>query len=183
MTNTINSRPMKNRSFSPWKKRPKKYHETQKTNVLVVPTSKSKYEIVVYTDGACSKGHGGWAASLYFADGTIYLYGNEENTTNNRMELLAAIKALEYLNVACTVYLYSDSQYVVRGINSHLHIWQENAWTTKANTPVQNQDLWQLLWKQMQKHTVIARWVKGHNNNPNNEKVDGLAQYSRTIRN
>lgn len=136
-----------------------------------------EYQISIYTDGSCtSSGVGGWAASLYFADGTIHLYGNEMNTTNNRMEMTAVIKALEYLQFPCIVHLYADSQYVLNGIDSYIKVWEQNAWVTCKKTPVQNKDLWEQIQYQMTRHTIHCHWVRGHAGIPQNEIVDGLAQ-------
>lgn len=137
-----------------------------------------KYRISIYTDGSCTnKGEGGWAASLYFADGTTHLYGKENHTTNNRMELTAVIKALSYLQVPCTVDLYSDSQYVLNGIKTYLKLWEKNEWMTIKQEPVQNQDLWKQIQYQMTRHKIKGHWVKGHAGISQNEIVDSLAQF------
>lgn len=139
-----------------------------------------KYAITIYTDGACSKGNGGWAASLQFKDTTTYIYGNESDTTNNRMELMAVIKALELLQDECTVKLYSDSQYVVNGIRYHMSKWVLHRWKLDNGLEVSNSDLWRRIYQLSTKHLIFAYWVKGHAGNIGNEKVDSLATYIRT---
>lgn len=139
-----------------------------------------KYTITIYSDGACSKGKGGWAASLQFRDTTTYISGNEDDTTNNRMELLAVVKALELLQDACVVKLYSDSKYVVDGINSNMSKWVERDWHTSIGTEVSNRDLWERIFDLSLKHLIFPHWVKGHNGIVGNEIVDSLATYMRT---
>lgn len=138
-----------------------------------------KYAIVVYTDGACSKGKGGWAASLQFSDTTMYISGNENDTTNNRMELLAVVRALELLTEDCVVKLFSDSKYVVEGIRVHMDKWVFRNWKTSAGAEVSNRDLWERIFDLSNRHLIFPHWVKGHNGNPGNEIVDSLATYIR----
>lgn len=137
--------------------------------------------VVIYTDGACSKGKGGWAAILFYGEEELVLYGNEDYTTNNRMELTAILKALQSLIRPCTVEIYSDSQYCVNGVNGWIDTWAKNGWmrSPTALSYIPNQDLWREIYDQLQIHKVKAHWVKGHNNDPNNELVDKLAQHMR----
>lgn len=139
-----------------------------------------EHNVSIFTDGSCSRNKGGWAASIFYANDTIYISGNENNTTNNRMELFAAVRALESLPVACTVHLYSDSQYVVRGIKLGLQKWMRSDWRTSIGTEVINRDLWERMAYLTLMHLVIPHWVKGHSNHPKNEAVDSLAQYIRS---
>ena len=131
----------------------------------------------IYTDGACrgNPGPGGWGALLIFGDNQKELYGGEFETTNNRMELTAAIKALEILNRACELTLYTDSQYVRKGITDWIVNWKKRAWKTAAKQPVKNADLWQQLDQQVARHQIDWVWVKGHAGNPGNEAADRLA--------
>lgn len=133
--------------------------------------------VEIYTDGACSPnpGHGGWAAILLYKDNVKKLSGNTSNTTNNRMELLACIKGLQALKFPCIVRLYSDSQYVCKGITSWLPKWKAQNWTTTGKTPVKNIDLWNQLDSLRQIHKVDFHWVRGHNGNKWNELADCLA--------
>lgn len=133
--------------------------------------------VTIYTDGACkgNPGPGGWGAWLTYGEHEKELYGGEANTTNNRMELLAAIKGLEALKRPCQVALYTDSQYVRQGITSWLKNWLKNNWKTANKKPVKNQDLWQQLHQLNQKHQISWHWVKGHAGDPGNEKADDLA--------
>ncbi|MDT0618746.1 ribonuclease HI [Salinisphaera sp. P385] len=134
-------------------------------------------EIVVHTDGACrgNPGPGGWGALLVYGDHRRELCGGEAHTTNNRMELLAAIRALESLRQPCRVQLYTDSNYVRQGITDWLPRWQKNGWRTAGRKPVKNADLWQQLDALNQKHEVAWHWVKGHAGDPGNEAADALA--------
>lgn len=134
--------------------------------------------VTIYTDGACSgnPGKGGWGAILLYGETTKELSGFEAHTTNNRMELLSAIKALEALSEPCTVDLYSDSAYLVNAYEQGwLQAWQKNGWKTAQKKPVLNQDLWQRLAELTQKHTVRFHKVKGHSNNALNNRCDQLA--------
>jgi ribonuclease HI len=134
-------------------------------------------EVLIFTDGACrgNPGPGGWGAILRFRDKELEIFGANANTTNNRMELLAAIRGLEALKRPCRVILSSDSQYLLKGINEWLPNWQRRDWRTAANTPVKNADLWQLLLDARRPHQVDWQWVKGHAGHPENERADALA--------
>lgn len=134
-------------------------------------------EVHIYTDGACrgNPGPGGWAALLSFAGREKELLGAEADTTNNRMELTAAIQALTSLKQPSRVILHTDSEYVMKGINEWLPAWKARGWKTAAKKPVKNQDLWQALDAARLPHQVEWRWVRGHNGNPGNERVDRLA--------
>lgn len=134
--------------------------------------------VTIYTDGACSgnPGPGGWGAILKFGDIEKELKGGESPTTNNRMELLAAISALEALTKPCTVELYTDSQYLRQGITSWIHNWKRNGWKTADKKPVKNVDLWQRLEAALHQHEVRWHWVKGHAGHPENERADQLAR-------
>lgn len=133
---------------------------------------------MIHTDGACSgnPGPGGWGAILSYGDKRKELCGGEANTTNNRMELLAAITALESLNRACAVDLYTDSAYVKDGISKWIHGWKRNGWKTADKKPVKNVELWQRLDEATRRHEVEWHWVKGHAGDPDNERADELAR-------
>ena len=133
--------------------------------------------VQAYTDGACrgNPGPGGWGAILRFGGREKELYGGERDTTNNRMELTAAIKALEALNEPCRVELYTDSVYVRNGITVWLPGWQARGWRTASRKPVKNQDLWLRLAELAAKHEVDWHWVKGHAGHVENERADALA--------
>ncbi|NND68106.1 MAG: ribonuclease HI [Halioglobus sp.] len=133
--------------------------------------------VEIYTDGACrgNPGPGGWGALLRFGDRERELYGGEPDTTNNRMELRAAIEALRALSRPCQVVLTTDSQYVRQGITSWLEGWKAKNWKTAARKPVKNVDLWQALDAENSRHQVEWRWVKGHSGHPENERADALA--------
>lgn len=134
-------------------------------------------KVEIFTDGACrgNPGPGGWGALLRYGDNEKPLYGGEQNTTNNRMELQAAISGLEALKEACEVTLTTDSQYVRKGITEWMKNWKKNGWKTANKKPVKNADLWQLLDQQTEKHTIDWRWVKGHSGHRENEIADQLA--------
>lgn len=134
-------------------------------------------DVVVHTDGACrgNPGPGGWGALLVYGDHRRELFGGDAHTTNNRMELLAAIRALESLRQPCRVQLYTDSNYVRQGITDWLPRWQKNGWRTAGRKPVKNADLWQRLDALNQTHEVAWHWVKGHAGHPGNEAADALA--------
>ena len=135
--------------------------------------------IEIYTDGACSgnPGPGGWGVLLRWNGHEKELFGGETETTNNRMELLAAIEALNALKAAPSkVVLYTDSNYVKGGITSWIHNWKKNGWKTANKKPVKNADLWQALVEAEEKHNVTWRWVKGHAGHPENERADELAR-------
>ncbi|GAW86504.1 ribonuclease HI [Bathymodiolus platifrons methanotrophic gill symbiont] len=133
--------------------------------------------VEIYTDGACrgNPGPGGWGVWLKRGDAEKELFGGEQETTNNRMELMAAIQALEILNQPCAVKLYSDSKYVLQGITEWMVNWKKRGWKTAAKKPVKNEDLWRRLDSAMQKHEIDWTWVKGHSGNPGNERADQLA--------
>lgn len=134
--------------------------------------------VTIYTDGACSgnPGPGGWGALLSWNGNDKELFGGEAETTNNRMELMAAIVALESLKERCNVGLYTDSKYVMDGINSWIVNWKKNDWRTAAKKPVKNADLWQRLDEAVQHHDINWQWVKGHAGDPGNERADELAR-------
>ncbi len=134
--------------------------------------------VEIHTDGACSgnPGPGGWGALLRWNGQEKELAGAEPQTTNNRMELMAAIAALEALKRPTTVRLHTDSQYVRNGITEWLPKWIRNGWKTAAKKPVKNADLWQRLQAATEPHTVDWIWVRGHAGDPDNERVDALAR-------
>ena len=133
---------------------------------------------IVYTDGACSgnPGPGGWGATIKIDRETFEIYGGEDNTTNNRMELIAAIKALEYLNESYEITLYTDSNYVKDGITKWIFNWKKNNWKTSSKKTVKNCDLWIQLDTIQEKRKVNWNWVKGHSGNIGNERADELAR-------
>lgn len=133
--------------------------------------------VIIYTDGACrgNPGPGGWGATLAFGEKIKELCGGEEETTNNRMELTAAIEALSALTRECKVDLYTDSVYVRDGILKWLAGWKARGWKTAAKKPVKNQDLWTALDALASQHEVSWHWVKGHAGDPGNERADYLA--------
>lgn len=135
-------------------------------------------EIEIHTDGAClgNPGPGGWAALLRCRGVERELCGGEPQTTNNRMELMAAIAALEALTRPCAAVLHSDSQYVLQGISEWMPAWKRKGWKTAAGAAVKNQDLWQRLDAAAHPHRVRWQWVKGHAGHPDNERVDALAR-------
>lgn len=134
-------------------------------------------EVQIFTDGACrgNPGPGGWGALLRYGDTEKELYGGEKETTNNRMELMAAIMALESLSRSCSVDLTTDSQYVRLGISEWLANWKKKGWKTSAKKPVKNVDLWQRLDEVASKHKINWHWVKGHSGHEENERADILA--------
>ncbi len=135
-------------------------------------------EIVIYTDGACSgnPGPGGWGAVLRWNGTEKELHGGDPQTTNNRMELMAAIQALEALNRPAKVNLHTDSKYVLDGITKWIKGWQRNGWLTSARQPVKNADLWRRLTEAMKGHDITWSWVKGHAGDAGNERADALAR-------
>ena len=138
----------------------------------------ARKRVVISTDGAClgNPGPGGWGALLRYGATERELAGGEPDTTNNRMELMAAIAALEALSEACDVLLRTDSQYVQKGIGEWLPNWIRRGWKTAAGEPVKNKDLWQRLAEATARHRVEWLWVKGHAGDADNERVDGLAR-------
>ena len=140
--------------------------------------SDERKSVTIYTDGACSgnPGPGGWGAILMWGDHRKELKGGEAQTTNNRMELMAAISALEALKASVTADLYTDSSYVRNGIMSWIHGWKRNGWHTADKKPVKNVELWQRLEQALARHKVTWHWVKGHAGNPENERADELAR-------
>ena len=135
-------------------------------------------QVVIHTDGACSgnPGPGGWGAVLHYADREKLLCGGELATTNNRMELMAAIQALEALTKPCRVELHTDSQYVQKGIGEWIHGWKRRGWLTADKKPVKNDDLWKRLDAARARHDVDWRWIKGHAGHEHNERADALAR-------
>ena len=133
--------------------------------------------VVIHTDGACSgnPGPGGWGAVLQYGSTVKELKGGAALTTNNQMELTAAIEALTALKRACTVELHTDSNYVKDGLTKWIHGWKQNGWRTKDRKPVKNVELWQALDAATQRHTINWHWVKGHNGDEMNERADELA--------
>jgi len=134
-------------------------------------------QVTIYTDGACrgNPGPGGWGALLEFGDVEKELYGGEADTTNNRMELTAAIEALRALKRRCEVELYTDSEYVRRGMTEWLAAWKSRGWKTAAKKAVKNADLWLELDNLAQGQDIVWHWVKGHSGHPGNERADMLA--------
>ena len=133
--------------------------------------------VIIYTDGACrgNPGPGGWGVILNYKGKIKELYGAEKHTTNNRMELMAAIQALESLTRPCSVQLNSDSIYVLKGITDWMPNWKKRGWKTAAKTPVKNEDLWRRLDIAITKHKVEWKWVKGHSGDTANDRADALA--------
>ena len=134
--------------------------------------------VEVWTDGACSgnPGPGGWGAILSYKGKERELSGGEPLTTNNRMELMGAISALETLTRPCTVALHTDSQYLRQGITSWIHGWKKNGWKTADRKPVKNEELWKRLDAALKQHKIEWKWVKGHAGDEMNERADALAR-------
>jgi ribonuclease HI len=134
--------------------------------------------VVIHTDGACSgnPGPGGWGALLHYGNNEKELWGGELATTNNRMELMAAIQALEALKRPCRVELHTDSQYLRNGIREWIHAWKARGWKTADKKPVKNEDLWRRLDEARLRHQVEWHWVKGHAGHELNERADELAR-------
>ena len=134
-------------------------------------------EVVIYTDGACkgNPGPGGWGALLVYKGAEKELWGGDPNTTNNRMELMAAIAGLIALTRPCSVKLVTDSQFVMKGIQEWLPNWKKRGWKTASKEPVKNADLWQKLDEEVNRHQVSWQWVRGHTGHPGNERADQLA--------
>ena len=138
----------------------------------------TKAPVVIHTDGACSgnPGPGGWGAVLRYNGVTKELSGGEAETTNNRMELMAAIEALKALKRPCAVQMHVDSQYVKDGITKWIHGWKRNGWKTADKKPVKNAELWQALDEAVSRHQISWHWVKGHAGHDDNERADELAR-------
>ena len=134
-------------------------------------------KVEIFTDGACkgNPGPGGWGAWLVAGATEKELFGGELNTTNNRMELMAVIEALNALKRPCEVVVHTDSQYVQKGISEWIHGWKARGWKTASRAPVKNVDLWQALDTAQARHAISWRWVKGHNGHEGNERADALA--------
>ena len=139
-----------------------------------------KNNVVIYTDGACkgNPGEGGWGAILEFTDETNKIYGYQENTTNNRMEIVAAIEAIKLVKEESDIIIYTDSKYLMNGINTWIHSWKKNNWKTSGNKNVKNVDLWKAIDELNSKHSIKWNWVKGHSGNPGNEMADDLANFA-----
>ena len=133
--------------------------------------------VVIYTDGACSgnPGPGGWGSVLLYNGHRREMSGGEAETTNNRMEMMAVIQALESLKRPCSVMIYTDSVYVMKGITEWIEQWKKRGWKTAAKKPVKNVELWQRLEQAIHPHEVKWTWVKGHSGIPENERADELA--------
>jgi len=144
---------------------------------MSMSTLGSEPEVIIYTDGACkgNPGPGGWGVLMISGERRRELCGGETMTTNNRMELTAAIEALRALKRHCRVRLFTDSSYVKQGIETWIHGWKRNGWRTADKKPVKNADLWQMLDQLAATHSVEWRWVKGHAGDPGNERADELS--------
>lgn len=136
-----------------------------------------KNNVVIYTDGACkgNPGEGGWGAVIEFEESTKKLYGYENNTTNNRMEITAAINAIKSLKIKSNVVIHTDSKYLMNGINDWINNWKNNNWKTSTKKDVKNVDLWKAIDDLSSEHSIKWNWVKGHSGNPGNEMADDLA--------
>jgi ribonuclease HI len=134
--------------------------------------------VIIHTDGACSgnPGPGGWGAILDYNGTRKELFGGAADTTNNRMEIQAAVEALNALKRPCTVEMHVDSQYVKDGITKWIHGWKKNGWKTADKKPVKNVELWQALDDAIKRHEISWHWVKGHDGHPENERADELAR-------
>jgi ribonuclease HI len=142
------------------------------------PAAGPRPRVVIYTDGACKRnpnGPGGWGVVLSSGSHRKELHGGSPSTTNNRMELTAVIEALTALNGPSDVELFTDSEYVRKGITEWIHTWTKRGWTTAGKKPVKNSDLWRVLDDAARRHRIKWRWVKGHNGDPGNERADVLA--------
>jgi ribonuclease HI len=137
--------------------------------------------VKIYTDGACSgnPGPGGWGALLLFKDKRKEIFGHQLETTNNQMEVQAAISALQVLKRSCRVELYTDSKYVQQGVTEWMSKWQKNNWRKSDNKPVKNIELWKILQQEIEKHDIIWHWVRGHSDNEGNNIADRLAVQGR----
>ena len=134
-------------------------------------------QVIVYTDGACkgNPGPGGWGVILSYKGKVKEFYGGDPDTTNNRMELMAAIQALETLSKPCSVQITTDSKYVLQGITEWMDNWKKRGWKTAARQPVKNEDLWRRLDAAIVRHNIEWIWIKGHSGNNGNERADALA--------
>ncbi len=143
-----------------------------------MPKTKRSVPVIIYSDGACSgnPGPGGWGAVLIYGDKRREIQGGDPQTTNNRMELMGAMEALNALTRPCAVEMHTDSEYVRKGITEWIHKWKTNGWRTAGKEPVKNADLWQALDAARQRHDITWRWVKGHAGDPENERADELAR-------
>jgi ribonuclease HI len=146
------------------------------------PPAAAAETVEIFTDGACSgnPGPGGWGAILRYRGTEKELQGGEDPTTNNRMEMMAAIRALEALKRPMAVSLYTDSRYVHDGITRYLAVWKRNGWRTADKKPVKNVDLWQRLDQAVRPHEIAWRWIKGHAGHAENERADALARNAIT---
>lgn len=137
----------------------------------------SQQKVTIFTDGGCrgNPGPGGWGAVLRFGDQEKEIYGYDPETTNNRMELMAAISALETLKRSCDIDLTTDSQYVRQGILEWMEGWKKRNWKNAAKKPVKNKDLWMRLDEAVQRHNIQWHWIKGHSGHEGNERADDLA--------
>ena len=141
-------------------------------------TTAAKKIVEIFTDGACSgnPGPGGWGAVLRYGDVEKEMNGGEPATTNNRMELMAAIMAIEAVKRPCEIHLHTDSEYLRQGITTWIHSWKARGWKTADKKPVKNVDLWQRLERAIETHDVQWHWVKGHSGHKENERADELAR-------
>lgn len=133
--------------------------------------------VIIYTDGACkgNPGPGGWGVILSYKGKVKELYGGDPDTTNNRMELMAAIQALETLTKPCSVRINTDSKYVLQGITEWMDNWKKRGWKTASRHPVKNEDLWRRLDSAIMRHDIEWKWIKGHSGDNGNERADALA--------
>ena len=133
--------------------------------------------VIIYTDGACrgNPGPGGWGVLIKYREHSKEMYGGDASTTNNKMELTAAIEALKEIKEPCEIILYTDSKYVLKGIEEWIHNWKKRGWKGTNRKPVKNIELWKKLDELRDKHTIKWNWVKGHSGDPGNETADMLA--------
>ena len=133
--------------------------------------------VIIYTDGACrgNPGPGGWGVLIKYREHSKEMYGGDASTTNNKMELTAAIEALKEIKEPCEIILYTDSKYVLKGIEEWIHNWKKRGWKGSNKKPVKNIELWKKLDELRDKHTIKWNWVKGHSGDPGNETADMLA--------
>ena len=145
-------------------------------------SSQTLKKVIIYTDGACSgnPGPGGWGAYLKAGTHEREICGGEQETTNNRMELMAAIQALEALKFPCSVTIYTDSNYLKQGIQTWIEGWKRKGWRTASGKPVKNKDLWLRLDSIQGEHEMTWKWVKGHAGDPGNERADEIARRGMT---